>query len=280
MGIIKYLNLQMIPWCFHVLGRHASCMQLRPTEFEPPVGGTIKLIKSDGVVKIYRRPVHVSELMSEFPKHLVCRADSFYIGQKIPALSEDDELQPGHKYFLLPNHFFQSVLSFVTIASFASRQPDSSPVSSSSPISKHSRNAFVRKAAVCEPFHIQKTPSGCLRIRVSDEFISQLLEEGKIRGEEEEKNTESSSKSTSNAVCTTPRLQKEYAQLVGSRQWKPKLETIRETEKRKLSSFGMKRRKKSQPKGPQKITLRSEQQIHVTCTKPPSKAKINIKSRK
>ncbi|KAG2702905.1 hypothetical protein I3843_06G105700 [Carya illinoinensis] len=277
MGIVKYLNLQMIPWCFHVLGRHASCLQLRPTEFEPPVGGTIKLIKSDGVVKIYRRPVHVSELMSEFPKHQVCRADSFYIGQKIPALSEDDELQPGHKYFLLPNHFFQSVLSFVTIASFASGQLDSSPDSSSSPISKDSRNAFVRKAAVCEPFHIQKTPSGCLSIRVSDEFISQLLEERKIQGEEEEKkNTESSS----SAVCTTPRLQKEYAQLVSSRQWKPKLETIRETEKRKLSSFGMKRRKKSQPKGPQKITRRSEQQIHVTCTKPPSKAKIKIKSRK
>lgn len=272
MGFIKYFNLQMIPWCFHLLGRHASCVQLRP-EPEPRVG-SIKLIKSDGIVKIYHRPIHVSELMIEFPKHLVCRSDSFYIGQKIPALSEDDELQLGHKYFLLPQHFFQTVLSFVTIASFASSLPEPSPLSSSSLTSKGSRNAFVKRAAACQPFDIQKTPSGCLRLRVSDDFISQLLEEGKIREEDEKK--DSSSKSES-AVCSTPQLQKEYAQLVGSHRWKPKLETIRESEKRKLSSFGMKRRKKPQPKGPQK-NLRSEHHLHVTCTKPPPK--IKIKSRK
>ncbi|KAL0004769.1 hypothetical protein SO802_012330 [Lithocarpus litseifolius] len=281
MGIIKYFNLQMIPWCFHLMGNHVSCMQLQP-EPEPkpsslPVG-SIKLIKSDGLVKIYHRPIHASEVMVEFPKHLVCRSDSIYIGQKIPALSENDELQPGHKYFLLPKHFFQSVLSFVTIASFASSSHQQE--STSSPlISKDSRNAFLKKAATCQPFDIQKTTSGCLRIRVSDEFISQLLEEGKMREENEEKSDSSSKATAKSVVCTTPQLQKEYQQLVGSRLWKPKLETIKEKEKRKLSSFGIKRRKKSQPKGPQK-TLRSEHHLHVTCTKPPSKAKIKIKSRK
>jgi hypothetical protein len=271
MGIIKYFNLQMRPWCFHLMGSPVSCMQLQP-EPEPPVPN-IKLIKSDGFVKIYHRPIHVSQIMVEFPKHLVCRADSFYIGQKIPALSEDELLQLGQKYFILPNHFFQSVLSFVTIASFASSPPEQSPLSL---ISKDSRNAFLKKAAVCQPFDIEKTPSGCLRIRVSDEFISQLLEEAEM-GEEQE-NNESSSKSKS-VVCTTPQLQKEYAQLVGSHQWKPKLETITETEKRKLSSFGMKRRKKSHSKAPQK-TLLLEHHPYVTCTKPPSKSKIKIRSRK
>lgn len=243
MGIIKFFNLQTIPWCFHLLGSPVSCIQLRP---EPEAAvPTIKLIKSDGFVKIYHRPIHVSQLMVEFPKHLVCRADSFYIGQKIPALSEDDELQLGHKYFLLPKHFFQSVLSFVSIASFASSLPESTPLSQSSLISKQSRNVFLKKAAACQPFDIQKTPSGCLRIRVSDEFISQLIEEGKTI---EDRNNESSGNSKS-IVCTTPQLQKEYAQLVGSRQWQPKLETIREAEKRKFSSFGIKRRKKSIRKG-------------------------------
>jgi hypothetical protein len=276
MGFIKYFNLQMKPRCFHLMGAHVSCMQLQPepeSEPEPPVR-TIKLIKSDGLVKIYHRPIHASELMVEFPKHLVCRSDSIYIGQKIPALSEDDQLQLGHKYFLLPKHFFQTVLSFVTVASFASSQQHESSPLQPSLISKDSRIAFLKKAAACEPFDIQKTPSGCLRIRVSDEFISQLLEQRKMREEEK------SESSSSSVVCTTPQLQKEYAQLVGSRLWKPKLETIKETEKkRKLSSFGMKRRKKSQSKGPQK-TVRSEHHLHVTCTKPPSKSKIKIKSRK
>lgn len=268
----------MIPWCFHLMGSSASCMQLQPepAEPEPPVLPTIKLIKSDGFVKIYHRPIHVSRLMVEFPRHLVCRADSFYIGQKIPALPEDEQLQLGQKYFLLPKHFFQSVLSFVTIATFASSPPEQSSL-----ISKDSRNAFLKKAAACQPFDIEKTPSGCLRIRVSDEFISQLLEEGEIGDEEENNNNNNASSSKSKSVvCTTPQLQKDYAQLVGSRQWKPKLETIRETEKRKLSSFGIKRRKKSHSKGPPKTVL-SEHRVYVTCTKTtPSKAKIKSRSRK
>lgn len=270
---IKFLNLQTIPWCFHLMSNPVSCMHLQP---EAPEGsGTIKLIKSDGIVKIYDRPIHVSELMLEFPKHRVCHSDSFYIGQKIPALSEDDELQLGHKYFLLPKHFFQSVLSFVTVASFASSQSHPSP-DSSSLMSRGSKNAFLKKAASCQPFDIQKTPSGCLRIRVSDEFIAQLMEEGKIK--DEDGAAETSSGKPKSRVCTTPQLQKDYTQLVGSRQWKPKLETIKETEKKKLSSFGMKRRKKSQTKATQKAQ-RSEQHPHSTSVKAPSKAKIK-RSRK
>nr|DAD34033.1 TPA_asm: hypothetical protein HUJ06_004673 [Nelumbo nucifera] len=90
---IKFLSLHMIPWCFHLMGNHISCVQ--ELQSEPPLE-TIKLIKSDGLVKIYHRPINVSELMLEFPRHLVCHSDSFYIGQKIPALSENDELKLGH----------------------------------------------------------------------------------------------------------------------------------------------------------------------------------------
>ena len=265
---IRFLNLQVIPWCFHLMGNPISCLQIQS---EPPAG-TIKLIRSDGLVKIYDRPIYVSELMVEFPKHLVCHSDSFYIGQKIPALSENDLLQLGHKYFLLPKHCFQSVLSFVTIASFAS--------SSLQPQPSSSRNAFLKKAATCQPFDILKSPNGCLRIRVSDEFLSQLMEEGKVKESEEDESSRNCTPTS--RVCTTPQLEKDYTQLVGSRQWKPKLESIRENEKRKLSSsFGMKRSKKSQSKVTQKST--QEQHLHSTPTnhsKSSLKAKINIKSRK
>uniref|UniRef100_A0A6N2M5Q6 DUF4228 domain-containing protein n=1 Tax=Salix viminalis TaxID=40686 RepID=A0A6N2M5Q6_SALVM len=269
---IRFLNLQILPWCFHLMGNPISCLRI---QYEPPAG-TIKLIRSDGMVKIYDRPIYVSELMVEFPKHLVCHSDSFYIGQKIPALSENDLLQLGHKYFLLPKHCFQSVLSFVTIASIAT--------SSLQPQPSSSRNAFLKKAATCQPFDIQKSPNGCLRIRVSDEFLSQLMEEGKVK-ESEEDGSSRNCKPTSR-VCTTPQLEKDYTQLVGSRQWKPKLETIRESEKKRFSSsFGMKRRKKSQSKVAQKSTQRSPSEQHLLST--PShhngsslKAKINIRSRK
>nr|DAD42278.1 TPA_asm: hypothetical protein HUJ06_000508 [Nelumbo nucifera] len=76
------------------MGNYISCVQL-PSE--TPVE-TIKLIKSDGLVKIYHRPINASELMLEFSKHVVYHSDSFYIGQKILTLSENAELKLGHKY--------------------------------------------------------------------------------------------------------------------------------------------------------------------------------------
>ncbi|XP_022740433.1 uncharacterized protein LOC111292362 [Durio zibethinus] len=240
---IKLLNLHTIPWCFHLLSNHISCFHLQP---EPPLGD-IKLIKSDGLVNIYGRPINVSELMTEFPNHMVCRSDSFYIGQKIPALSEDEQLQLGHKYFLLPRQFFQSVLSFVTIASFAN--------ASSLQSSRESKNALLKKAAACEPFHIDKSSSGCLRIRVSDEFIWQLMEEGRMKDHTEE---------SWSRVCTTLALQKQYAQLVGSYHWKPKLETIKEMEKRRKKSHSQ-------------LNKSHQHNVDViTCAKP-SKPKIRIK---
>ncbi|KAF5741239.1 hypothetical protein HS088_TW10G00235 [Tripterygium wilfordii] len=268
---IKLFSLQRAPWtCFQLMTNHVACGQIQP---EPPAAArTIKLIDSNGSVKIYTRPIPASELMIQFPTHLICRSDSFYVGQKIPALAESDLLQLGHNYFLLPTQFFQSVLSFVNIAAFASAK-----TTPHQPF----RNALMKKAATCRPFDIQKSPSGCLRIRVTDEFISQLMEEGNVveNGdvcEEEEETT------TKNGVCSTPQLKKDYKQLVRSRQWRPKLETIRENkEKRKLSSFGMKRRKKSQAKISQK-TQQQRSEHHVTsgssktCKDASLKGKIKI----
>ncbi|XP_050221196.1 uncharacterized protein LOC126671471 [Mercurialis annua] len=232
---IKFVNLHMLPWCLQMMGNHISCVHMRPAQ---PPAATVKLIKSDGLVNTYDRPIHVSELLDEYPKHLVCRSDSFFIGQKIPALSVDDQLVPGHKYFLLPKHCFQSALSFVTIASFVS----------TSKLPQMPTQSLLKKAATCQAFDIQKTPSGCLRIRVSEDFISELMEESK------------SVEESWSRVCTTPELQKHYGVLVRSRQWKPKLETIREKNKRKLSSFGM---KKSQSK-----VISSEHHLNTkSCSK-------------
>ncbi|XP_030536788.1 uncharacterized protein LOC115745402 [Rhodamnia argentea] len=295
MGIYKFLNLQMIPWCFQLMGSHVSCVQLQPEPEPSPAppsdAGTVKLILSDGLVKTYHRPIPASELMAQFPKHLVCRSDSFYIGQKIPALSEHDLLQLGHKYFLLPQHLFQSVLTFVTVASFVASQkprPLSRDVNSC-------RNAFVRKAAGCQPFDIQRTPSGCLRIRMSDEFISQLMEEGgRVEKESNSESRGDGEQKPVGRVCTTPQLERDYSQLVGSwRRWEPKLETIRESDKksRSSSSFGMKRRKKP-PSPPSKASVQnhhkiqksSESHVHASATaastKPSYRAKIKIRSRK
>ncbi|KAK6160505.1 hypothetical protein DH2020_003886 [Rehmannia glutinosa] len=192
------------PRCFHRI----SCGHLPPEDNAKGSGrcrhinGVIKLIKCDGGVEIYDRPIKAWELMEEFPKHMVCRSDCFYIGQKTPALSHDERLQPGHNYFLLPANFFQSALSF---ASFL-----------------RCRSSLTGRP----PFEVEKTPAGSLRIKVTEETIIQYQKEEQVEAEAAQRIIR---------VCTTPQLRKDYQQLVGQRRhWKPKLDPI--AEKKKIRS--------------------------------------------
>lgn len=188
------------PRCFHRI----SCVHLPPADDDTKGSRrrssssttVIKLIKSDGGVMIYNRPIKACELMEEFPKHMVCRSDCFYIGQITPALSHHDRLQPGHNYFLLPANFFQTALSFATLV--------------------RCRSAVAGRP----PFELEKAPSGGLRIKVTEEMIIQHQKAEELEAAAAEKIVK---------VCTTPQLRKDYELLVGRRHhWKPKLDTIAE----------------------------------------------------
>ncbi|KAD7116418.1 hypothetical protein R6Q59_006841 [Mikania micrantha] len=221
----------------------------------------IKVFKPDGEINLYHKPVKVSEVMTE--EYMVCRSDSFYIGQKIPPLAQNDRLQPGHTYFLLPAHLFHSVLSFVTIASFtaasSSFKENQDMGINAADANMKMKAAFLKKAAAssCSPFDIQKTPSGTLRIRVSELFISQLMTDQAAAAASSSELIDLKA-SADHLLCTTPQLHREYKQLVvGSRRgWKPKLEIIKETPpkaKRKVKMLlsasinRMKRKMKNHP---------------------------------
>lgn len=193
------------------------CLHPRPDRSISDGGGhrrKIKLVRSDGSSELYDRPVVVSELTRDFPKHQICRSDSLYIGQKTPVLSETDTLKLGLNYFLLPSDFFTNDLSFLAIAALKPPQNGGVLVRSKS------------AGAQQQPFLIQKGETGeKLKIRVSEEFMSELMMEGRRNKEKEEEEE----RENEERVCTTVKLKKDYLQLVGLRKWKPKLETIRET---------------------------------------------------
>ncbi|KAG2318915.1 hypothetical protein Bca4012_054883 [Brassica carinata] len=216
------------------------CLHPRPDRSISDVRGhqrRIKLVRSDGSSELYDRPVVVSELTRDFPKHKICRSDSLYIGQKTPVLSETDTLKLGLSYFLLPSDFFTNDLSFLTIA--ALKPPRSGGVL------VRSKSGGTQQQ---QPFLIQKGGTGeKLRIRVSEEFVSELMMEGRKNKEEEEEEE----RENEERVCTTVKLKKDYVQLVVLRKWKPKLETIRETKatvekkKRKRRKFLMMKKRSS-----------------------------------
>lgn len=118
----------------------------------------IKLVRSDGSLEVYDRPVVVSELSRDFPKHKICRSDSLYIGQRTHVLSETDTLKLGLNYFLLPSDFFMNSLSFLTIAALKSSQNGVGLVRKSAGTQQQQQPFLIQKGGTREK----------LRIRVSE----------------------------------------------------------------------------------------------------------------
>lgn len=70
-----------------------------------------KVVKWDGGLSVYPRPVKAAELMLENPGHFVCPSHTLQVGQRISGLYADDELEPQTLYFLLPMDLLYSVLT-------------------------------------------------------------------------------------------------------------------------------------------------------------------------
>ncbi|CAA6663529.1 unnamed protein product [Spirodela intermedia] len=157
--------------------------------------GTVKLVFWGGAVMVLPKSQPAGELLFEYPDHVICQADSFFIGRPVPALGLHDELIAGKTYFVVP--------------SIASR--------------RGLRHAFGES-----PFEYMKDAHERTIIRVNPEFIARIMSEGSGGGGGG--GGDSGGGGNSSPLCTTPELQKHYAQLVGPReqQWSPKLETISE----------------------------------------------------
>lgn len=165
----------------------------------------VKLIFWEGTTRTLTGKTPVAgEIMFEFPDRMVFHADSFFIGQPVPALAIDDELITGQTYFVLPiNCFTSNVLSASSFAAL---------------VSSTKRTAINFKDTT--PFQYMKGSNGKALIKVSPEFmISCFTTIGK---ENDSPNP--------NFLCSTPELKKHYDMLVGSKDqvWSPKLDTISE----------------------------------------------------
>jgi hypothetical protein len=116
------------------MGNHICCLTVGNHK------ETIQLVLSDGTVQILHKPLCVAEIIQEFPQHLVCHSDSFYIGKKTPTLSAKEQLKVGNKYFLLPQtllsvSLISPIFGFLNIAAAAhkiSTYFHSLPISSTS----------------------------------------------------------------------------------------------------------------------------------------------------
>ncbi|XP_076920199.1 uncharacterized protein LOC143581260 [Bidens hawaiensis] len=182
-------------------------------------GSFVKVIYWEGNIRTLTGKKWIAgEIMIERPDCMVCDANSFFIGHRIPALTIDDTLKPGRTYFVLPLDVF------------------SSKTLSASSISALVGHTSTRLGPVnikeC-PFEYLKGTNGTVLIKISSEFMERILTR---RGGHDVQENESIS---NGFLCSTPELKKLYEQLVGSKDqtWSPKLETISEHNKIRYSPY-------------------------------------------
>ncbi|XP_062208745.1 uncharacterized protein LOC133910245 [Phragmites australis] len=160
--------------------------------------------------------ITAGDVAAEHPAggHVVCPADSFFVGLPIPVISPGEELLPGRTYFVLPAARF-ACLKVLTAATLAALSPAPAKVPLAGP-------------GQC-PFEYVKGDGGATLIRVMPEFIEKVITcDGGRRGGKSCGAVVASSATAE--LCSTPELKRHYAQLVGPRNqtWSPRLETIAE----------------------------------------------------
>nr|XP_017258373.1 PREDICTED: uncharacterized protein LOC108227633 [Daucus carota subsp. sativus] len=188
----------------------------------------IKLIFWEGTTRILtgKKTLMAGEIMFEFPDRMVCHADSFYIGQPIPALAIEEELLIGQTYFVLPIDCFPcNVLSASAFAALVALQekrvfPTKLVAGSRSPLRTKPAISFKDTT-----FEYIKGSNGRVLIKVSPEFMVKIMTIVKENGNEQVMGN-----SPSSFLCSTPELKKHYHMLIGSKgqMWSPKLDTISE----------------------------------------------------
>ncbi|XP_020585581.1 uncharacterized protein LOC110028179 [Phalaenopsis equestris] len=185
-----------------------------PTTTTTPAGAT-KLVFWGGTTTITTTKLLAGELLFQFPDSLICHANSFFIGQPVPALTIEEELISGETYFVLPaDHLPCGLLTAASLALLCStkgRQP-----------------GFVHGKC---PFECVKGSDGKAHIRVLPEFIEGMISGGCDGGGSVGGSDVGDGDEVCDVICSTPELRKQYEQLVGSksRPWSPRLETIIES---------------------------------------------------
>ncbi|XP_076956501.1 uncharacterized protein LOC143631711 [Bidens hawaiensis] len=216
-------------------------------------GSFMKVIYWNGNTKtLTGRSRLAGEIMFEFPECMVCDANRFFIGHAIPALAIDDRLAPGKTYFVLPLDIFSTeILSVSSISSFVSLMRTRTP-------------ADLKEC----PLEYINRSNGSVLIKVNPEFMARHLSCRGGYGYNQENDAPTmhvaiaikcsttvrktpgsldpvliginpSLHVATSSLCSTPELQKEYEQLVRSKDqaWSPNLDTISEANKIRYSPY-------------------------------------------
>lgn len=77
-----------------------------------PSSSSSKLvIDVDGKVQELKQPIQAKQLISQNPNCFLCSSESMFVGTLLPFVPDEEYLQPGQVYFLLPRSQAKQPLS-------------------------------------------------------------------------------------------------------------------------------------------------------------------------
>ncbi|KAH7517893.1 hypothetical protein FEM48_Zijuj09G0112400 [Ziziphus jujuba var. spinosa] len=80
---------------------------------------TAIVIHLDGSLQEFKQPIKAAHILNQNPSCFLCCSDSMHIDSQLPRIYEDEELQLGQIYFLLPISYSQKQLSLQELCSLA-----------------------------------------------------------------------------------------------------------------------------------------------------------------
>ena len=103
---------------------------------------TAKIIHLDGKLQQFKQSIKAGHIVSQNPNCFLCSSDSMFIDAHVPQVPEDEELQLGEIYFLMPLSQSHKPLSLQELCALAlkasnalthldkgSSSPEASPIS-------------------------------------------------------------------------------------------------------------------------------------------------------
>lgn len=141
-----------------------------------PSQHVLKIVHCNGLVDEFYMPVRVGELIVDYPDHFICHSSDLNILQNVPPLPDDEEMEVGQVYFLLPRTSVECPLTDADVATLLSKA------------------AITRKASY-KDFDFKERPTlrtskpqlemrqiaETTQVTVSREFVLRLLEETRLK---------------------------------------------------------------------------------------------------
>lgn len=186
-----------------------------------PSQNVVKVVHCNGLVDEFHWPVRVGELTIDYPDHFICHSNDLSISRNVPPLPDDEEMELGQIYFLLPRKTFESPLTQADVAALISKAAVARKSSYKGSTQLKHLPPLPRK-----PAFEMKQNGATTQVTVSREFLERLLADHQARLK-----LQSNSQVVPSVSDTDRELVEAYTEHLlakSCRAWRPKLETIEE----------------------------------------------------